>query len=178
MNPQPACISGNHRTLALTLLAIFAFTVCSCEPIASLTQKIIQAYPNEGSFSIGANTTDYGKSKQACVEVSEEKFWEPGDGPNALSNYLADTAQITVDGQLLSRAELAGTFIDLSLYPVIKDRQIIGSYGGSISFCFNIDNLSTGHHTVTITLTTMSGLPHSSSLDFQKQSTDQAKFPP
>lgn len=121
-----------------------------------------QRLEGEG-FYIFSNDRD---SEDLCVGFLPESFWEPGDNADELDQHLLSSFQIRVDDRLIN----VRTVVSLDGPLVTRydnEGNILGTYGGGMSACFFISDLTEGIHTITLEASTTSSNRHSQTWQFE-----------
>jgi hypothetical protein len=95
---------------------------------------------------------------QQCVKVSQSKVWEKGDEADALGSHIKNTTQLHVDRSQIQNLE----FSSVASLTIVRDEndQVLGSVGGTMRACFNVQGFSTGLHLSEIVVRSTSGKPH------------------
>ena len=117
--------------------------------IADIKQSVNSIYPEE-----------------MCVYLDESNLWEEGNYAEDLQDHLQNTVILSIDGQNVEQDNyysVSGLTINVVLD---EDDKPIGTYS-DITYCLNVGELVSGLHTARIKVTTLSGVRHSYSWEFE-----------
>ncbi|HEX2905909.1 MAG TPA: hypothetical protein VHO69_03565 [Phototrophicaceae bacterium] len=146
---------------SLTWIGFVLLARCSAfdAPYRRVSDLALTATPDfviDVSFVSGNYPSD-----ELCIEISQEKLWEAGNEANELSQHLSQKSHITVDGQVVPQDDIVAWVWATIHFEYDETGTYSGSYGGEISFCFEIGFVAPGTHTAVFETQTMSGKPYS-----------------
>ena len=98
-----------------------------------------------------------GQLFQSCIHVSQFEIWEPGDEGDEVYLNTSRTVVLDVDGEPEGRNSLDVTAIATLITRRDKSGNVLGSHGGSIAICFDLNDLKSGLHYAMLTFESTSG---------------------
>lgn len=102
--------------------------------------------------------------KQMCSVISQKTLWRSNDTANKLGDQIANSSVINLDDNEVRKS--VKTYNEI--YPVGNNGQILGTYGGNIELCFDVEDVPKGIHKVTIDFVITSGEKFIYSWSFRK----------
>jgi hypothetical protein len=116
-------------------------------------------------LNIGGYSNDSAHPERICIEIDQGKIWEAGDKANDLFHHITDNLHVTIDNSSIYGIEFAEW---ATIRNVIDNTgQVLGSYGGEISACFDSSFLESGLHNATIEIKSTSGRENRYSWTFE-----------
>jgi hypothetical protein len=141
--------------LIVALLGASCATAPSPEIIAQTAQPLWSSPRPTPKFVRGLDLS-FSQDRsvnRVCLELSQADIWEPGEYHTY--ERVVSTARVEVDGIAQGDTEIAQIATLLFRRDALGNE--IGSHGGDISVCFNINGLRDGLHHATVTFQKRSG---------------------
>ncbi len=107
--------------------------------------------------ALSASSSDTGLVNQICAGLKITAIWEPGDFGEDTYRRVVGTTQLEIDAFLIPSYDLSFGEEAISLLRKDSAGKIVGSHGGDISTCFNVQRLADGLHLAVLRFQTRSG---------------------
>jgi len=149
-----ACSFNRYGKLLILCFAFFMLSSCmnqSTQDIDLTTEQLINDFGQDVDFISSSNLGTH------CKEINQDIIWESGNTVRELQDKIIDSLQLTIDDDIVYTSYQAVKGISLAGIHLFDDNHnIIGSTGGVITVCSNLDDLSSGQHLAKIQFTSLS----------------------
>lgn len=150
----------------IVIVAIFA----SCSSVNNYVSTTLTASTYPTNFLSNIKITDFSNQnydfkKALCMTVNERLLWETNNQFDKLDKHLKSTLRVDVDGEYRQLVTLS--LPQIAVFHGVYDQsgKNIGTYGEPFDACFDVSDISTGDHRVSIYIESLSGVKYAFSLN-------------